>query len=304
MTGHQESPTNVADAAPDKGGSACLPDAASDLSPIPDDVYCLRCGYNARGLTGTNCPECGESLELLRSETSAIPWTRRREIGRFSAYWRTVWLVMFRPRRLAAEMARPVSFADAQAFRWVTVAHAFLPLALWVIGFALLVRPAPFQIALLDEVVKEPVAAGLATLGLLVFFAAATGMPSYFFHPRDEPVHRQNRAIALSYYTCAPLAWTILPAPYLGAGLPLLVLAWEPRGRMYLSIAMGLLLLEGLAWWIGPYRLLRCILPHHGKRAGALLASLPAAWFVLAALAFLAPLLIVLLLIAVWASFS
>jgi hypothetical protein len=32
-----------------------------DLQPIDEDLYCLKCGYNLRGLTGAivRCPECG-----------------------------------------------------------------------------------------------------------------------------------------------------------------------------------------------------------------------------------------------------
>ena len=46
---------------------------------------------------------------------------------------------------------------------------------------------------------------------ILLFLAAATGVPGYFFHPRRLPVEVQNRGIALSYYMCGVLSW-LLPA--------------------------------------------------------------------------------------------
>ncbi len=72
------------------------------------DIYCQKCGYNLRGLTAERCPECGRSLEGLRSPVSLIPWVHRREIGRLRAYWKTVWLVMFRQGQFCWEIARSV----------------------------------------------------------------------------------------------------------------------------------------------------------------------------------------------------
>ena len=43
-------------------------------------------------------------------------------------------------------------------------------------------------------------------MGLFLFLTFATGLPSYFCHPRALPIERQNRAIALSYFASAPLA--------------------------------------------------------------------------------------------------
>ena len=54
-----------------------------------------------------------------------------------------------------------------------------------------------------------------ASLALGMFLFLATGIASYWFHPRAIPVARQNCSIALSYYACAPLAWLWLPAAIL-----------------------------------------------------------------------------------------
>jgi hypothetical protein len=46
-------------------------------------------------------------------------------------------------------------------------------------------------------------------LGIWLFFV--TGIGSYWFHPKSLSIVRQNRAVALSYYACGPLAY--LPVP-------------------------------------------------------------------------------------------
>jgi hypothetical protein len=66
---------------------------------IGEDVYSPSCAYNLHRSPGEQCPECGYSLERLRSDTSPIPWEHRRQHGRFRTFWQTVWLVTFRPPR-------------------------------------------------------------------------------------------------------------------------------------------------------------------------------------------------------------
>ena len=189
---------------------------------------CPSCGYDLRGLSSARCPECG--LPIDRATESAIPWVRRREIGRARAFGRTALMATLRPRRLFAEVARPVSHRDGQTFRVAVVALACVPLAAvatWVVseGPNQAGRP-PTQVVPwlarslgVPEVarwasdtidVRAPLLAGLATpgvaaVGVLVAVALASGVPSYGFHPRRLPVARQNRAIAASYFALAPL---------------------------------------------------------------------------------------------------
>jgi hypothetical protein len=47
------------------------------------------------------------------------------------------------------------------------------------------------------------VASSAAGLWLSLFFA--TGLHTYWLHPRHLSVERQNRAVALGYYACGPL---------------------------------------------------------------------------------------------------
>ena len=91
------------------------------------DLFCPACGYNLRGLTDDRCPECGNTFDRATLHVSRIPWVHRNQLGRFRAYWQTVWLVITRPRQFRDEVLHPVSYRDAQQFRWITILHAYLP---------------------------------------------------------------------------------------------------------------------------------------------------------------------------------
>lgn len=103
------------------------PVASSD-PVLTADLACPECGYSLRGISSEKCPECGLAIDWATLSVSRLPWVHRRTIGRWRAYSRTNLLVIFRPKKLAGEMNRPVSFADAQRFRHVTVLLAWVPL--------------------------------------------------------------------------------------------------------------------------------------------------------------------------------
>jgi len=169
------------------------------LAPLPEGTHCPGCGYDLRGSTSPRCPECAFALERLRSAESQIPWIHRRQIGWLRAYWRTAWMVTFHTRKFCAEAARPVSYADAQRFRWATVTLAFVTMLLC--GFAhWLANEDALQPVRTIEWLVIPI-----EIAVLLTFSAWTGVPSYFFHPRRAPLALQNRAVALSYYATAPL---------------------------------------------------------------------------------------------------
>ena len=184
--------------------------ALGEFPPVVAGVYCPDCGYDLRGLTGARCPECGLDLEIVRTQEPQIPWSRRRELGRFRAYWRTVFAVSLRGRKVCLEMVRPVSYRDSQSFRWVTFLHAYLPILIVTAGLRLLSDEAGSLVRWVDLFETQ-----LAAIALL---AGLSGLASYFFHPHDLPVERQNRAIALSYYAWSPLAWMPVAAAPLAVG--------------------------------------------------------------------------------------
>ena len=207
------------------------PEVPPPVAPTPDAAdapLCPSCGYDLRGLSSARCPECG--LPINRDRPSAIPWVHRRAVGRGRAFARTAIMVIVRPRRTFAEVARPVSHRDGQTFRAAVVALAGLPLAAmatWVvtegprmhgppprqiIGWVAGALGAPASERWLKDTpdLSTPQVTGLATpgvaaVGVLAGLAIATGVPSYSFHPRRLPVARQNRAVAASYFALAPL---------------------------------------------------------------------------------------------------
>ena len=263
---------------------------------VVDDLFCPECGYNLRGIDDIDrCPECGHALDRARLAGSNIPWTHRRDIGVMKAYVRTVAVVIRHPSRVAADVARPVSFDDARLFRRVTVLLAMIgPLAVlaWLAVSVVLDRPitisstaaTDIRLGWLLEILVVPV----VIAALYAFLLAAGGVASYFFHPRYLPVERQNRAVALSYYACAPMALTTLSiAAIVGAVLARRYLADDAPG-----LSVGVLLaagaagpaLQAFASIAAPVIMLRRATHCGAGRAFALAVMLPVLWTLLAAI--------------------
>lgn len=266
---------------------------------IGEDIYCLVCGYNLRGTPSDRCPECGDSLARLRSGVSQIPWTHRKAIGRVRAYWQTVWLVTFRHRRFCEDYARSVSYSDARRFQIVTVLLAFLPVPLVLLGSYLTDPPMlwtpnsfppsafpPFQTSgptLSQQAYAEVWPACVLTMSFLAFLIAATGVPSYFFHPRAIGVKQQNNAVAMSYYACAPLTLMLAVLVVLWMAITLVCLdkwlasAWG-ISRLYWPSAVVAAGVLWLVYWRALYRLVGRIMPQLPRRALAIAIGVPAAW--------------------------
>jgi hypothetical protein len=209
-------------------------------SVYADDLFCPECGYSLRGLTSKRCPECGLQLDFIESEVSLIPWERRREIGRTRAYWRTVVLAMFRNEVLCRAAYQPVTYGDAQLFRWVTLLHVFVPL--------LLVLPlwAATSPHTLEDVVDEVGwwFVGLVCVCVLLGLMALTGLPSYFFHPRHMSTELQNRAVALSYYGCSSLA--LMPLPFIAFSVAMFAIRLDSRFAALTGLMSLVALMLGL----------------------------------------------------------
>ena len=297
----------------------------SDVAPtaaVPADQaltpYCPDCGYDLRAIDSERCPECGSSVDRTSLGRATIPWSQRRRLGRTRAYWRTVRLVMFEPARFAREIGRPVSLADARAFRRVTVWIAFMPVAIGIVAaylatFApplgwtplmrlidpwlpawleplLIVRPATLRLS--PGLVMElfVLAALLAAVWLWLY--AAAGVASYWFHPSHLDVPLQNRAVALSYYACAPLV--ITPTAAMLAAIAVVLRAAQsfaavngtagsfgpwPAGfhfGAYLAAAVQL-----IAWWGVSVAALRLVTRAGLERVAAFAVALPILWTML-----------------------
>ena len=238
------------------------PDGSAD-SPAAPQIVCPTCGYDQRGISSERCPECGTRIDRESLAVSRIPWEHRRMMGRVRAYRRTLWRVMADAKAIGSEAARPVSYDAAQRFRWVTVILVFLAIAL-ATTLSLAVQSASDREQAIKEFAGEfpvptelrPWMMPLAFAGFFLALVVATGVPSYFFHPRALPVEQQNRAIALSYYGSAMLAWIALPVVLLWAGLVLYPLLDEITQRNLLSASVAAFLsmeiaiiLFTLAWW-------------------------------------------------------
>ena len=258
--------------------------------PALDAPVCPACGYDLRGIASERCPECGTGVD--RVAVSRVPWVHRRAVGRMGAYWRTLCMATFRTAALAAEVRRPILVRDGQTFRWATLALAWPPLAVaawWAAGrvpWAEGVRSAlEYHLAVASSVgwpvdlptdalplgltvpwmvgVDTPGVAPLAVGGLLVLL---TGVGSYLFRPARMPPGWRGRAVAISYFACAPLAATVVPA--LAGGLlagenvdftaagPLWVL---PRGVHLLAwfVLIDGVLLIVVGPWLATVRLMR-----------------------------------------------
>jgi hypothetical protein len=260
------------------------------------DLFCPNCGYSLRGITSPRCPECGHELDWKTLGVSRIPWVHRRAIGAIKAYWRTVWLTMLDSRAIADDVHRPVSFEDAQRFRRITVMLAWLPLAaaatvgFFAITFEMTNSPldvwdrgtAAQQFAFVLEWLMLPI----GWLSLYLFLRAITGVQSYFFHPRSLPVIRQNRAVALSYYACAPLAWTPVTSAAIAIWIVIAATGTMDRSPLLLVIigsivVFGLLALQTVGWWLNTMRLLRRTTQCGEARVWTMGFVLPATWFLL-----------------------
>lgn len=273
----------------EKQDQARAADAAPGTPASAPDAICPQCMYNLRGIDSERCPECGYSIDFRNISEPQLPWLQRHEIGSVRAYWRTVRTAIVRKKKFWEEISRPVSHGDAQRFRWITVVVTYLPLIPLSLALIFDEPDAPF--AWLME--NEP---GVFAVGIIVvhscallFLAGATGLPTYFFHPKRIPIEQQNRAVALSYYCCAPLAW--LPIMYLPMFAVIVLMAFDlleedsavgdiaalstTLWAMYFSLRIVIEWSMGLCW------LHRRATGSETVRYGLFFALLPSLWLVL-----------------------
>ena len=283
-----------------------------DASAESPALFCPACGYELRGIDSDRCPECGLSIDRTAAGQSTLPWSHRRRIGRLRAYRQTVFRAIFHPFRFASEIDRPVSLADARAFRRVTVAFAFAPIALVIIAAYVATFESPPGWTPLAREFAKVVPNGLAPLILgrpacgwisvayamelfvlastliatWLWLLAAAAAASYWFHPPTLDMTRQNRAVSLSYYACAPLVATPITVALVVAAV---LVRLRPNPSANVNELMNLIAavaawIQLTAWWgvsMTLFRLLtRCGLIH----VAAFVTALPIMWAILAML--------------------
>ena len=256
-------------------------DAASTFTPdgVPGDAplvrRCTSCGYDLRGLEQLRCPECGLAFDPNYLPPADIPWLKRGDArvdpnatggNALVAYWRTVWLVLARPRRLGEMVWQNVDVDPNQTtrFRWVTIGIA--------VG-SLLATLLPLMAPLSPSVVVTLLALAAPMIG---FFWIATGrfdiiqfVATWFA--------QETRYRRLHDLSCAGLALAPIVPMFLLLGL---IMGW---GEKYVALrAFGLVWVVIFAWWYGSLRY-----QIHGgrcRRGDAVLHALlmPFAWFMIA----------------------
>ena len=250
---------------------------AAAVAPAAADPprRCAGCGYDLRGLEQLRCPECGLAFDPNRLPRADIPWLKRGDLltdadatggNALLAYWRTVWLVLVRPRKLGEMVWQDVEVdaADTARFRWITIG-----VALGSTLATMLPVLAPLSPAVL-------VALLLLAAPIVAFFWMATGRFDViqFVAPWFAQEMRYRR---LHDLTCAGLALAPIVPIYLLLGL---IMGWPPYYVAPRVIALIALVI--FAWWYGSLRYQM----HGGRCLGgdALLHALivPCAWFMIA----------------------
>ena len=238
---------------------------------------CAECGYDLRGLEQLRCPECGLPFDPTYLPPADIPWLKRGERQRemhaldggnaFLAYWRTVWLVLVRPKKFGSMVWQDVDVdaVETTRFRWITIGVA--------VGSALatmLPIISPLSIAVLLTVL-------LMGAPITAFFWMATGRFDIIQFVAAWFV-QEMRYRRLHDLSCAGLALAPIVPIYLLLGL---IMGWP--GYYIGPRAFALCWLVVIAWWYGSLRY-----QIHGGRcrtADAILHAvlMPFAWFMIAA---------------------
>jgi hypothetical protein len=204
----------------------------NDDAPL---LLCPACGFDLRATAADRCGECGLEIDREGLRLSGIPWTHRGRMGRTAAYLKTAWQFAL-DRGIRYEAARPQGIRDGRAFRRVTaclVAAALVGASVAGITAAgglaaLAIQPdvtnqtkAPLDWRVLDVALPWCAGAtipGVLPLCLVAFAFWLTGAQRFAFRARPSTEDRARTAVALAYYTTAPLL-LLLPAAVCWAAL-------------------------------------------------------------------------------------
>lgn len=195
----------------------------------PREFTCAGC---ARGVTLDEMVlRPVNDAALSRAEVPDNPWTIRARLGRFSAFFRSLWLGAITPRELMR--ITPPGSETGLRFAWCVLLAiqlgTFSVLLLFMGGFSLIaIRSSPVHslTPLAVVLLASPVVAFVMTLMLWVAAAVAHGVLRAGGTPR-HPLKRTVQAVA---YTCGPM---------LGCGVPCCGVYWVPVGLVWWGILAG-----------------------------------------------------------------
>jgi len=189
--------------------------------------FCVGCGYNLRGISSEQCPECG--LRIDAGGGTRIAWEARRELGRINALWLTCVQAIFQVKPLARAVGQPVDSKSAVLFRVIVSAAVTVPLSVVFLivvhlnggtGFLSPWQPNGWTTSsFISNWWWEP--AILWSAGTTIIFVGpvagfitvylGTGVLGYWVKNGEMSVEWRRRGVAVSAYVAAPLVLLAVP---------------------------------------------------------------------------------------------
>jgi len=221
--------------------------------PVTPTPYCPACGYDLRGsAVAAQCPECGQEIDEASLRAAQVPWSNRDQIGTTKALLRTAYRATFRTGRFCQAVGQPIDYADARRFQRTVIGLVWFT-SLVALGFMLFVlgQDDYGDHPWLETLGPGPsIALGLAfAVGWYLFLLLGTGVHTYWFHPKAISTEQQNRAVALSYYACASLLWSVVAMPLMMIGA--VVVAGTDLTSSDTVYFAGVLLIGAAIMWAG-----------------------------------------------------
>lgn len=209
-----------------------------------------------------------------------IPWENRKQIGRIRAYLRTAKTVMISPGELEQFLDVPVCEKHAKKFRRVTFQLTFIItlsvlVTLLAKGFMIAYTPGRElqEVEAIMLLIFLRIAIGV--LSLVGLFLATRSL-EWFSCPRDFDPVRQDRAILLSCYVCAP----VLIVTAVGAIASLIAIL--TRTLQGIETTLHVINLAWwavfLAWWPAAVRAIHFTTGRRPQRTTIAAIALPLIW--------------------------
>jgi len=208
-------------------------------------------------------------------EPVLIDWEVRKYEGLLLTYCRTVWLALRRWGRLDAEAYTYVTMRAGKRFRSFTVLVVLLALVLSQLVMGLYLHEQMLRQGGQDAAWAIYVGIAVGLVGTWIGLMMMSGAVAWFSCPKRFDTERQDRAIALSYYTCAPMALIVLVPVLLGAMLALL----PPHAKGWAMRIFGAFLLAlVVCWYTIALRAVYFLAGRSAPRTAVMAALLPIIW--------------------------